>query len=445
VRDGGVAAAMVATAAPEDEEESRYVPPPPDPLRDDRIRRIQIDGQPFGHHVEHEGQSLYAYAVPIRDEQGNVVAAIDLTRDESDAERALAATQQAVAFTVLLIGAGLALLVWITTRRAISHPLQRLVEGIDEVSHGDLTRAILRERDDEIGDLADRFNQMTQSLREARTETERSGEARLALEQRLRQSEKLATIGQLAATIAHEVGTPLGVIGGRARTMEKKAADQQEVAKNAGIIAAQTERIKRIIERLLDYARKKVATRSAIDLASVVYDCVDLLEHQLTIAGVVVRVQPFVVEDAPLPAAGVATPPPPSLPVVLADADELQQVLLNLLVNAIQSMPRGGAIEIALRGLVRRKPGLDMAPPGRYVLMQVADEGVGIPLEDRERIFEPFYSTKQGEGGTGLGLAVSLGIVKDHDGWIEIDAAPQQGSVFRVFLPAPDIEGDGIQ
>ena len=95
--------------------------------------------------------------------------------------------------------------------------------------------------------------------------------------------------------------------------------------------------------------------------------------------------------------------------------------------------------------MVRRRPGLDAADPGRYVVLEVADTGVGIPLEDRERIFEPFYSTKpsnQGikDGGTGLGLAVSVGIVKDHDGWIELDPRPAGGTIFRVFLPAAEPE-----
>jgi signal transduction histidine kinase len=102
-------------------------------------------------------------------------------------------------------------------------------------------------------------------------------------------------------------------------------------------------------------------------------------------------------------------------------------------------MPRGGLLEVATRAVERRKPGHDLAPPVRYVVLEVIDHGVGIPPEERERIFEPFYSTKQEEGGTGLGLAVSLGIVKDHDGWIEVDAAPSHsGTVFRVFLPAAE-------
>src|SRR5262249_13885578 len=128
--------------------------------------------------------------------------------------------------------------------------------------------------------------------------------------------------------------------------------------------------------------------------------------------------------------------------IVFGDADQLQQVCLNLCLNAIQAMPDGGELELSTRANMRRRPGLDVAAPGHFIVLEVADTGVGIPEEDRGRIFEPFYTTKTGDGkngsGTGLGLAVSVGIVKDHDGWIEIDNRSGGGTVFRVFLPAVD-------
>jgi K+-sensing histidine kinase KdpD len=158
----------------------------------------------------------------------------------------------------------------------------------------------------------------------------------------------------------------------------------------------------------------------------------------------------------------------------MGDADQLQQVCLNLCMNAIQAMPDGGTLDLHLEGMVRRKVGLDKAPPGGYIMLAVADTGVGIAEAHLGRIFEPFYSTKtwpenssseaasggpsSGEGspgsgepasggssaestsGSGLGLSVSAGIVKDHDGWIEIERRPTGGTIFRVFLPAPEEE-----
>jgi signal transduction histidine kinase len=416
--------------------DSGFITPRPDPTRSGRLTRIGIDGQAAGEHITLEGRSVYALTVPVRDSSRHVVGAIELTRDESDAERALANSLKVAIYSVGGLSLGLALLVWLSTRSSISSPLKRLVEAIDDVTHGDLGRVILRERDDEVGDLAERFNEMTGSLREAREQILDGVDAKLALEARLRHSEKLATIGQLAAGIAHEVGTPLNVIGGRARTMEKKAADPAEVAKNAAIIAAQTQRITKIIQQLLDFARRPSSVRTAVNLQTVGKDCLDFLEHQLTTSRVETRLGAFASEG----------PQGMSQPIVTGDADQLQQVCLNLCLNAIQAMPEGGRLHLSTRAVVRRRPGLETSAPAPFVVLDVADTGVGIPEADRERIFEPFYSTKspphgaKDQGGTGLGLAVSVGIIKDHDGWIEIDSRPGEGTTFHVFLPALDPE-----
>jgi signal transduction histidine kinase len=163
----------------------------------------------------------------------------------------------------------------------MSRPVSKLLRGIDDVARGDLSHALLSERDDEIGALANRFNEMTYSLRESRAEGQRQSQATLEIEQRLAQTEKLATIGQLAAEIAHEVGTPLGVIGGRARSIQKKSGDRETVEKNAQIIAEQSARITRIIQRLLDFARRKVGhTTQGVNLNELSLTTMELLGGQ---------------------------------------------------------------------------------------------------------------------------------------------------------------------
>lgn len=447
VKDGKLPDGAVASPAgtpPSPDDEYLYLPAPFEPTRASRLQRMTIEKAPVGEHIDVGGMPVYSLMEPVSDKYDRVVGAIELSRSEDDLVRALRESRKDVGWALVGLSALLAALVWLSTRASISKPLKRLLEAIDDVKHGDLGRVILRERDDEVGDLADRFNEMTGSLREAREEILQGVDAKLQLEARLRHSEKLATIGQLAAGIAHEVGTPLNVIGGRARQLEKKAVDPVDVAKNAGIIATQTQRITKIIQQLLDFARRPSSTRTQVDLHNVARDCLDFLEHQLATSRVEAKVNPFTI-DATRTEGSAATLLPPSAPVVQGDADQLQQVCLNLCVNAIQAMPHGGALELSTRALVRRRPGLDAAEPGRYVVLEVADTGVGIPAEDRERIFEPFYSTKQPDesnkiGGTGLGLAVSVGIVKDHDGWIEIDNRASGGTVFRVFLPASELQ-----
>jgi signal transduction histidine kinase len=125
-------------------------------------------------------------------------------------------------------------------------------------------------------------------------------------------------------------------------------------------------------------------------------------------------------------------PAPPEVP---GDPDQIQQVCLNLIMNAIHAMPAGGKLRVATERMVRRKGGLDLAPPAEYAALIIADSGPGIPPADREKIFEPFFTTKDAGQGTGLGLAVSHGIVKDHDGWIEVDSPAAGGAEFRVYLP----------
>jgi signal transduction histidine kinase len=274
---------------------------------------------------------------------------------------------------------------------------------------------------------------MTGSLREAREDGDRGVQARLSLETRLRQSEKLATIGQMAAEIAHEVGTPLNVIGGRARALGKgnRASDPVEVTRNAGIISGEVERIAKIIRQVLDFSRQRGPTITSVHLGSVVAEGLEFLREILDRQAIKTDVR--------------VLPSPPEVP---GDPDQIQQVCLNLLMNAIHAMPSGGTLRITAEKVTRRKEGLDLASPAPYAMLEIADSGPGIPPENRRKIFEPFFTTKDEGQGTGLGLAVSHGIVKDHDGWIEVDTPPEGGAIFRVFLPcaasaAPSVGSEG--
>jgi signal transduction histidine kinase len=359
---------------------------------------------------------------PVAPDGFTVLGALEVSRslDELDAaERAdlLHTLPLLLAIVVLVVT-----VVIVATRTVVTSPIAKLLSGIDDVARGDLSRVLLREREDEIGALAARFNDMTFSLRESRAETERQNDAKLRLEERLFQTEKLATIGQLAAEIAHEVGTPLNVIAGRARTMAKKADDRDAVSRNADIIAEQAARITRIIQRLLDMARRKVGEveDAQVNLDQLAATTMEFLEGKFAAA----RVSRTLVRTE-------------GLPPVKGNADQLQQVLLNLLLNAIEAMPDGGAVRVETHLVTRRRPGLEVAPEQPTMVLEVVDTGSGIPPDQRERVFEPFYTSKAGRGGTGLGLSVSHGIVKEHDGWIEIDGGPGGvGTVVRVCLPA---------
>ncbi|MFH0899518.1 MAG: ATP-binding protein [Pseudomonadota bacterium] len=437
VEEGSLASAMAAVPALQKKMEragARWVPevfdsseapspddPPSSDPRLERLRKVVAIRGPIVEETTTYGQPVLIYLEPVfapapRAPEGQrVVGAIQLTGHLSSIDAEVSSESLNVFLSLglifIVILAGVAML---ATRR-ISRPIGELIAGIDDVGRGDLSRVLLLERDDEIGALATRFNAMTASLREARIESSRNAD-------QMRRTDKLATIGRVAAELAHEVGTPLNVVIGRARTMAKRADDPEAVQKNSGIIAEQASRIARIIQRLLDLARRQAPCneKEPISLGQLARDTLELVEHQIANAQIEQRID---LAEA--------------LPPIPGDRDRLQQVLLNLYVNAIQAMPKGGVLRIENGSLRRRRPGLELAPEQEYVFLRVADTGSGIKAQNRERIFDPFYTTKASMGGTGLGLAVAKGIVNDHDGWIEVDDNSSEGSgaVFQVFFP----------
>lgn len=387
-----------------------------------RVRAAVVSDQP-----QAETQPVVAMAFAVREAAGApAVGVIDLSFTPTEVS-----TQERMAFwrsvwLVLTVALLVTLTVGWIARTLVSQRITKLLRGIDDVAKGDLSHVLLSDRDDEIGALAARFNDMTLSLRESRAETLRQHEDKLRLEQRLGQTEKLATIGQLAAEIAHEMGTPLNVIAGRAKATQKRAGDAVAAERNAQIIAEQAARVTRIIQRLVDFARRKVGTpaNSFVRLDELASATFELLGEQFARNKIKNRIDV-----------------PDESPVVRGDADRLQQVLINLLMNAIGAMPDGGAVVLALATVQRVRPGLPPdAPAAQFACMRISDTGPGIPADVRERIFEAFYTTK-GSGGTGLGLAVCQGIVKEHDGWIEISDASGGGTCIEVFVPIAAAHG----
>jgi signal transduction histidine kinase len=380
---------------------------------------------PVGHvYAVPDRVPFFAMAIPLHngapaDPARQVVAFLGLQRDCGYLDDEVLETARRM-LPVLVVGTlAFGVVIYLVLMSSVVSPLRRLIEAIDAVAKGDLSRAVLPAREDEVGSLAGRFNAMTNYLLLAREEEARANAARLALETRLRHSEKLATMGQMAAEIAHEVGTPLNVIGGRARSLARRPEDPAQVQKNAEIISGQVDRITKIIRQVLNFSRKSHPTLSRVDVGRMMKEALGFVDETLRRRHI----------ESDLRTA-------PDLPLIPGDADEIQQVCLNLLMNAVHAMPEGGAVSVVLDSVVRRKEGLDLSPPARYLMLQISDTGVGVAPADREKIFEAFFTTKDTGEGTGLGLAVSKGIVKDHDGWIEVDGRVEGGAVFRVFLPA---------
>lgn len=307
----------------------------------------------------------------------------------------------------------------------VTRPLRRLAAFVKAVEDGDLTSRLPANGTGEVVALERALNHLSQRLAETDRSLKEQAEAAARAAQDLRRADRLASVGKLSAGLAHELGTPLNVILVRAKALARGPGEPAEVTRQASIIATQAERLIAIVRSLLDFSRRRPPHLAPTDLGDVVRGVVTLLEPQAKTAEVVLRAE-------------VAAP----LPRLRADAGQLEQVLTNLVMNAIQASPGGGDVTVRC-ATARAAPPADAegrrsgAPAGPVdaVRVDVVDHGGGIRRDDLPLLFEPFFTTKQPGEGTGLGLSVAWGIVREHGGWIEVDSREAEGSRFSVFLP----------
>ena len=301
----------------------------------------------------------------------------------------------------------------------IARPTRALIAKTQRVAAGDFTAPLALRQKDELGDLAGAINEMTDDLARAQARATREAEARVAAVEQLRHADRLMTVGRLSAGIAHELGTPLNVIEGRAKMIREGEVEGDEIVDSARIIGEQSRRITTIVRQLLDFARRGAPDRGDVDLVATATQAERLL------AATAKKAQVALI--APAPRAPL---------VVRGDAGQLVQVVTNLVVNAIHATPPHGQVALAVDEVVAAPP-RPGAGSSRCARLTVTDTGAGIPPEVRDRIFEPFFTTKDVGQGTGLGLSVVHGIVEDHGGWVEVDSTPGAGSAFSVYLPMP--------
>ena len=333
----------------------------------------------------------------------------DLARDTVWNSLMLLLTVAALCIGVVIIG-GVQL---------VGQPLSRLVEKAKRIGEGDFSGPIVINGRTELNDLAGAMNEMCEKLEVQRSTIKTETASRLSAENQLRHADRLNTVGRLAAGVAHEMGTPLNVVSGRAGLIASGQLNDEEVRGSAQTIKEEADRIARIIRGLLDFARRTNPDRELANPHTVVEQTVELLRDFAKKKAIDVTVD---------------SPSASSLSVNV-DVGQLQQVLTNLIMNAVQAMPSGGRIDIAVAEERATAPP-DMGGDTRdCIRIGVTDTGGGISTENQERIFEPFFTTKDVGEGTGLGLAISYGIIRDHDGWIDMTSEPDRGTCFSIFLP----------
>jgi len=309
-------------------------------------------------------------------------------------------------------------------QRLVLRPLSRVMQTADAVADGDLAARAPDAATQDFATLAERLNRMTDRLLDAQSQLVRS--------------EKLASIGRLAAGVAHEVGNPLGAIGTYVEVLRRRGVDQEVITG----MARELERLDRIVRSLLDYARPHEDPLVPIDPAHIVRGAFELLRAQGAFRNVQARTDIF-----------------PQTPEISGRAHVLQQTLVNLLLNAVDAAPAGGTIIIGVRRwayepgqslskrtndpssavfprIAERRPArIEFAAGQPGALLFVADSGPGVAPEDREKVFEPFFTTKDPGRGTGLGLAIVARTVHEMGGVVWVDKAREGGAAFKMFFP----------
>lgn len=285
--------------------------------------------------------------------------------------------------------------------RSISRPLQRITLAAVQVAEGDYgTEVDLRRSNDELGLLAASFNDMSRKMASDIESLKR-------LNEQLLRADRLAAMGTLAAGVAHEVNNPLASISSLIQMMRLRSELSADARDDLDLMLSQIHRITRVTGDLTDFARARPSARTAVDVN-------ESLRASLRLASFGEGFGNLEVKSSLAPA----------LPTVVADADQLQQIFLNLLINARDAMPHGGTLTVST------------AFEKGNVLIKIADTGPGIDDAAAEHVFDPFFTTKPAGRGTGLGLAVCYGIVSAHGGTITIEKAPGCGTIFAVRLPA---------
>jgi two-component system NtrC family sensor kinase len=397
--------------------------------RGDRIRMLRAPG----------GERILGIIAPIYNEPActachvhpasqRVLGVLDVRLSMAQADAMVRASERQLTYGLLATGGAVVGLSFLLLWAFVLRPVKRLRTAMERAGDGDLAARVPVRSKDEMGRLGRSWNEMTEDLQRARGELEglnrtleqRVEEKTRQLEETHRQMvvvEKMASLGKLAAVVAHEINNPLAGIRTYARLLRRQFAGGA-AAPPTPEQAAETDRILQmvdgeagrcgdIVRNLLAFSRQTGARLAQDDLAPVVERCRMLLKHQAEMLDVTLE-----------------TRAAPDLPRVVCDAAQVQQVILALAMNALEATPGQGRVSI------------EAARDGDGVKLVVADTGWGIPKEHLDRIFEPFFTTKETGKGVGLGLAVVYGIVNAHHGRIDVESEPGQGTTFTVHLPA---------
>jgi len=308
-----------------------------------------------------------------------------------------------IVLTLVVIAAVSVLIYWLTGRLVL-HPVNKLIQATHRVAEGELNYSIPIDQKDEIGRLAQSFNDMTRKLQDA--------------QRQLFQADKLASVGRLAAGVAHEINNPLTGVLTYSSFLLSRVGEDSELRGDLEVIVRETKRCREIVKGLLDFARQSASEMRQADPREIVRHAAAIVQNQLAIQKSHIEIE---MDDR--------------VPLIFGDVNQLEQVFVNLFVNAGDAMAESGGV-ITVRGSVTSATD----PDGQRVKIEVSDTGSGIPEEYRDKIFDPFFTTK-GQKGNGLGLAIVWGIIEEHRGSIDVESNRGGGTTFTITLPVGTATG----
>jgi len=379
--------------------------------------------------------SCYTAACHQHSKITSVLGVLDIVYSLDDIDQTMRSNAVTIAIFSLCFVVFASLMVAFFVHRLIQVPLNDLETGARRLASGDLEQTIPVRSDDEFGQLSGSFNAMTKALRNSRTELrewgrtleekveKRTQELRVAQAEAVR-GEKLASVGLLAAGIAHELNNPLTGILTFSHLLRQKMPDGSLDAEDLDLVIRETKRCAAIIRRLLDFAREKTPEMKFVDINQIIEDTARIIERPAHLRDIEITMD----LDR-------------KLPQVWADADLIKQVIMNMLVNAQHAIEEKGSITVRSRPCPEARAPEPGGEPMTMVEISIIDTGCGIPDKNLHRIFDPFFTSKEVGKGTGLGLSVSHGIVKAHGGAIEVDSKVNEGSTFRILLPIQPLSG----
>ena len=370
-------------------------------LSEEVYDRVLVEGLPWIDRAFVVNNWYIAAYEPIKNMKGKIIGVLYVGILE---EKFMDMRNRAITWFlgIMLAGMIMALVISSFLAKGVLQPIKRLLSASHQWAKGDLEFRVETTRKDEIAELTETFNLMASSLKE------RDDKLKEHTSQQIMKSERLATLGQLAAGVAHEINNPLGAVLMYTHLALEDLDEKDVLRENLEKAAVEASRCKDIVKGLLDFARQTEPKVEEADVNETIEQTLAVVENQALFQNV--KITKVIC---------------PSLPKVMMDVGQMQQVFTNIVLNAAEAMEGEGGLTVATR----------MAPDNEYIEIEFADTGCGIPLENREKIFDPFFTTKEVGHGTGLGLAVSHGVITRHKGTIELKSELGKGTSFIIRLP----------